>query len=98
MEPTQHSFSNLVYLPEPISFTVIDTKGNEFKASTFCHCPEKAKLRQGSKMVSHLRKSNVFSEFDIGRGIAKLIDAKKFHDTLLTLYERGITMYKPTNL
>jgi aminoglycoside 3-N-acetyltransferase len=98
IEDVVPNFPIRVYLPEPISFTVIDTEGNEFEVSTFYHCPEKAKLRQGSKMVSYLRKNNVFSEFDIGRGIAKLIDAKKFHDTLLTLCARGITMYKPTNL
>jgi len=82
-----------VYLPEPLAFTVIDPERNEFEVSTFCQCPETGIKRQTIKMEPYLRESNVYSEFRVGRGITKLIDAKRFHHTLLRLYERSITMY-----
>jgi len=89
------NFPVRVYLPEPLTFSVIDPEGNKFEASTFCQCPEAGKLRQTLKMEPYLRENNVFSEFNLGRGIVKLIDAKKLHDTLMDLYERDITMYNP---
>ena len=82
-----------VYLAQPLTFKVIDPEGNEFEVSTFCHCPEVSKTRQTLKMEPYLRENNVFNEFPVGRALVKLIEAKKLHDTLLSLYERGITMY-----
>ena len=89
------NFPVRVYLPEPLTFTVIDPERNEFEVNTFCQCPETGKMRQTIKMEYYLRENNVFNEFQVGRGLSKFIDAKKFHYTLMALYDRGITMYNP---
>ena len=84
-----------VYLKEPLIFTVIDEKGASFKVSTYCHCPEAGKRRQCMKMKPYLLANHVMKEMQVKNATLTLIDAYLLHETLLSLYEKGITMYSP---
>jgi aminoglycoside 3-N-acetyltransferase len=94
IEDVVPNFPVKVYLPEPLTFNVIDAMGIAIEVSTFCHCPMTGKTRETLKMEPYLRVKEVFREFSLGRASVKLIDAAKLHETLLALYDRGITMYK----
>ena len=46
-------------------------------------------------MGRYLRMNDVLKELKIGNANTILIDSKKLHETLLELYEKGITLYTP---
>lgn len=84
-----------IFLENPITFKVIDQEKNVRNVTTYVYDPESNKKAKGIKMGRYLIRNNVMKERKIGNTTAKLLDAKLLHETLIELYENGITMYNP---
>jgi aminoglycoside 3-N-acetyltransferase len=83
-----------VYRKDPISFNVIAPNRKQLVVSTYIHNSEVAKIRNSLKLEPFFENIGLIKKCKIGIGTARLIDASELHETLLKLYESGITMYK----
>ncbi len=84
-----------IFLEDPITFKVIDREKNVRNVTTYVYDPESNKKAKGIKMGRYLIENNILKERKVGNTTAKLLDAKLLHQTLIKLFENGITMYNP---
>jgi aminoglycoside 3-N-acetyltransferase len=84
-----------LYEPGRKRFRVLTPEGDELTLYARVHRPETARLRQCTKMETHLLAAGVMIKAAVGKGDAIVLDAKGLHEALYRLCQQGITMYAP---
>jgi len=84
-----------IYEPGRKRFRILPPEGEELTLPVRVHSPETARLRQCVKMEPHLLAAGAMVKGSVGKGEAIVLDAKRLHETLHRLCQRGITIYSP---
>ncbi len=87
------SFNLPVYHEQIFDVKIIDKHQKVHLTNTLVHNPEITKKRVPMLLESHLLKSKTIEKFLFFNTFIYIIDAKKLHEQMLSLYKQNITMY-----